>query len=48
MEKFSKFVPPDVLKMHSPAVSVLKFSKKSVLTFSKLLKFTLQNTPLCG
>ena len=45
MEKFSKFVPPDVLKMHSPAVSVLKFLCK---TFSKLLKFTLQNTPLCG
>ena len=45
MEKSSKFVPPDVLKMHSPTVSVLKFLCK---TFSKLLKFTSQNTPLYG
>ena len=43
--KFLKFVSLDVLKMHSPALSVLRFLSK---TFSELLKFTLQNTPLCG
>ena len=39
----SKFVPPDALKMHS--LFVLQFPCKTV---SKLLKFTLQNTLLCG
>ena len=39
----SKFVPPDALKMHS--LFVLQFSCKTV---SKLLKFTLQHTLLCG
>ena len=43
--KFSKFVPPDALKIHSPAQPVLRFLCK---TFSKLLKFALQNTPLPG
>ena len=43
--KFLKFVFLDVLKMHSPALPVLRFLSK---TFSELLKFTLQNTPLCG
>ena len=44
-EHFLKFVPPDALKMHSLALSVLRFLCK---TFSKLLKFTLSNTPLHG
>ena len=42
-EKFSKFVPPDALKMHSLVLSVLRFPCK---TFSKLPKFTLRNTLL--
>ena len=37
-EKFSKFVPPDTLQMHSLALLVLRFFCK---TFSKLLKLTL-------
>ena len=40
-ENFSKFVPPDALKVHSRALSVLRFLCK---IFSKLLQFTLQNT----
>ena len=36
-----KTVPPNALKMHSVAVSTLKFICK---TFSKLIKFALQNT----
>ena len=43
--KFSKCVSPDALNMHYPALSVLRFLCK---TFSKLLKFTLQNTLLSG
>ena len=43
-EKF-KFVTPNALKMHSLALSVLRFLCK---TFSKLIKFTLRNTLLCG
>ena len=43
--KLLKCVPLDALKIHSPALSVLRFLSK---TFSELLKFTLQNTPLCG
>ena len=39
--KFSKFVPPDTLKIHSLALSVLRFLCKA---FSKLLKLTLQKT----
>ena len=39
--KFSEFVPADALKMHYPAMSVLVFLCK---TFSKLLKFSLENT----
>ena len=42
--KFSKFVPPNALKMHSLALSVNRFFCK---IFSKLLKFTLQNPVLC-
>ena len=38
---FSKFVPPNALKIHFLALSVLKFLCK---TFPKLLKFTLWNT----
>ena len=42
-EKFSKFVPPDALKIliHSLVLPVFCFLYKK---FSKLLKFTLQNT----
>ena len=36
--KFSKFVPPDALKMHPLTLFLLRFLCK---TFSKLLKFTL-------
>ena len=43
--KFSKFVPPDGLKMHSLALPVVRFLRK---TFSRLLKFTLRNTALKG
>ena len=43
--KFSKSVhPPGALKMHSWALSTLRL----LGTFSKLLKFALQNTPLRG
>ena len=38
-------MPPDPLKMPSLTMSVLRFLCK---TFSKLLKFTLWNTLLCG
>ena len=44
-EIFSKFMPPDALKIHYPALSVLRFPCK---TLSKTIKFTLQNTPLWG
>ena len=44
-EKFSKCVPPDTLKMHSLALSVLRFLCK---TFSKLLKVTLRKALFCG
>ena len=44
-EKFSKFVPPDTLKMHSLAHSVLRFICKR---FSKILKLTLQKTIFRG
>ena len=37
--KFSKFVPPNALKMHSLALSVLRFLCKP---FSKLLKLALR------
>ena len=43
--KFSKFVPPEALNMHSLAISVLRCLRK---TFSKLLKFTLRNILLRG
>ena len=43
-KKNSKFLPPNALKMHSPTLSGLRFFCK---TFSKLLRFTLQNTLLC-
>ena len=43
-KKNSKFVPPDALKMHSLALSVLRFPCK---LFCKLLKVTLWNTLLC-
>ena len=39
--KFSKFVPPDTLKMHSPVLSVLRFLCN---IFPKLLRFKLRNT----
>ena len=42
---FKICVPPEVLKMHSLALSVLRFLCKS---FSKLLKFTLRSTLLWG
>lgn len=35
VEKFSKFVPPDTLNMHSLALSAVRFLSK---TFSKLLE----------
>ena len=41
--KFSTFVPLDAPKIHSLALYVLRFLRK---TFSKLLQFALQNTPL--
>ena len=41
VEKFSKFVHPDTLKMHSLTLSVIIFLCK---TFSKLLKLTLLKT----
>ena len=44
-EEFLNFVPPDTPKMHSLALSVLRFLCK---TFSKLLKFTLQKTLFLG
>ena len=43
--KFSKFVPPDALKMHPLIMPVLRFLCK---TSSKLLNFVLQDTLLCG
>ena len=40
----SKIMPPDALKMHSwPCLLLI-----SLQTFSKLLKFTLQNSLPCG
>ena len=45
VHKFLKFVLPDALEMPSLALSVLRFLCK---TFSKLLKFTLQNTLVHG
>ena len=44
-DKFSKFVPPDTLKKHSLAHSVLRILCKR---FSKLLKLTLQKTLFRG
>ena len=44
-QKFSKFVPPNILKMQSLALSVLRFLYK---TFSKLLKLTLKKTHFRG
>ena len=44
-ETFPKSVHPNTLKMHSQALSVLRFLCK---TFSKLLKFTSRNTLLWG
>ena len=41
VEKFSNSVPPDTLKMHSLALSVLRFLCK---TFSLLLMLTLRKT----
>ena len=43
--KFFYPVSKNALKMYSPALSVLRFLYK---IFSKLLKFTLKSTPLCG
>ena len=40
-KKFSKFVPPDTLKIHSLTLSVLRFLCK---TFPKLRKLTLRKT----
>ena len=37
-----EFVPPDNLKMHSLAMSVLRFLCKTIF---KLLKLSLQNSP---
>ena len=45
VEKFSKFVPSDTLKMHSLALSVLRFLCK---TFSKLSKLLLRKTLFRG
>ena len=42
-DKFSKFMPPDTLKMHFLALSVLSFPCK---IFSKLPKLLLQKTLL--
>ena len=44
-EKFSKFVPPNTLKMHSLALSVLRFLCK---TFPKSLKLSLRKTLFRG
>ena len=45
VEKFSKFLPTDTLKMHSQALTVLQFLCE---TFSKLLKLTLRKTLFQG
>lgn len=45
MEKISKFVPPDTLRMHSLALPELRFLRK---TFFRLLKLSLQKIILHG
>ena len=45
VEKFQKFLPPNILKMHSLDLSVLRFPFK---IFCKLLKFRLWNYSSCG